>query len=183
MMVKYYESVEINHNLNLRYILDHPYKILIVGGSGSGQTNMLLNLIKSERSDIDKIYFYVKDPFESKYQLLIKKWEKVGIKELKHLKAYVGYNPTRKRKVLIVFDIMIADTEAKKIKSCNYWIVFKRKKIQHFTCFHVAIHIIKCLKLWDKKEIQQTASGLSSDVEFKDYMKLYKEYTDESFSF
>ena len=66
-MVKYYESVGINHNLNLRYILDHPYKILIVGGSGSGQTNMLLNLIKRERSDIGKIYFYVKDPFELKY--------------------------------------------------------------------------------------------------------------------
>ena len=39
------------------YIPDHPYRILIIGGSGSGKTNTLLNLIKEE-DDIDKIYFY-----------------------------------------------------------------------------------------------------------------------------
>ena len=45
-MMKYYdELVEIKHNPNWSYILDHPYKILIIGGSGSGKTNVLLNLI------------------------------------------------------------------------------------------------------------------------------------------
>ena len=57
-----------NHNLNWPYIPDHPYRILIIGGSGSGKTNVLLNLIKNQRPDIDKIYLYVKDPFELKYQ-------------------------------------------------------------------------------------------------------------------
>ena len=40
---------------------------ILIGGSGSGKTNVLLNLIKNQRPDTDKIYLYVKDPFESKY--------------------------------------------------------------------------------------------------------------------
>ena len=53
------------HNLKWPYIPDDPYRILIVGGSGSGKTNILLNLIISQ-SDIDKIYLYAKDPYEAK---------------------------------------------------------------------------------------------------------------------
>ena len=56
----YDQSVEINHNLNWSYILGHPYRILIIGGSGSGKTNVLLNIIKHQRPDIDKIYLYGK---------------------------------------------------------------------------------------------------------------------------
>ena len=59
------------HNLKLPYIPDHPYRILILGGSGSGETNVLLNF-RSNQSGIDKIYLYVKDPYEAKYQYLIK---------------------------------------------------------------------------------------------------------------
>ena len=51
------------HDKNWPYIPDHPYRILIIGGSGSGKTNLILNLI-----DIDTIYLYAKDPYESKYQ-------------------------------------------------------------------------------------------------------------------
>ena len=53
-----------NHDLNWPYIPDHPYKILTTGGSESTTTNMLLNLIKNQQPDIDKICLYVKDPFE-----------------------------------------------------------------------------------------------------------------------
>ena len=59
-----------NHNPNWPYIPDHPYRILIVGSSGSGKTNPLLNLI-NKQPDIDKIYLYAKDPYEKKYQFLI----------------------------------------------------------------------------------------------------------------
>ena len=94
-MMKYYDQlVEINHNPNWPYIPDHPYRILIIGGSGSGKTNPLLNLIKKQRPDIDKIYLYVKDPFESKYQLLINGREKVGIENLKNPKAFIDYSQT-----------------------------------------------------------------------------------------
>ena len=105
------------HNLNWPYIPDHPYRILIIGGSGTGKTNALLNLINNQQ-DIDKIYLYVKDPYEDKYQYLINKRESVGIRSIKieyfndmHkiYKNIGNYNPDKENKVLIVFDDMIAD--------------------------------------------------------------------------
>ena len=112
----------IEHNLKWPYIPDHPYRILIVGGSGSGKTNALLNLINNQ-PHIDKIYFYAKDPFEKKYQYLFNKREKVGLNNFNDLKAFMeysndmqdvyknieDYNSIKKRKILIVFDDMIAD--------------------------------------------------------------------------
>ena len=89
MLNNYDESVEINRNPNWLYILDHSYRILIMGGSGSDKINMLLNLIKYQRPDVDKIHLYVKDPFKSNYQLFINKREKVGIKKFKNAKAFI----------------------------------------------------------------------------------------------
>ena len=82
MMKNYDESIEINHSQNWSCIPDHPYRILIICGSGSGKTNVLLNLIKHQQPDLDKIYL-CEDPSESKYQLLINERKKVGIKETK----------------------------------------------------------------------------------------------------
>ena len=104
------------------YIPDHPYRILIIGSSWSGKTNTLLHLI-NEQKDIDKIYLYVKDLSEPKYEYLIKNGENAGIKHLNYSKAFIecsntiddvyesidNYNPSRKIKILIVFDDMIAD--------------------------------------------------------------------------
>ena len=59
-------------NSNQPYVPDHPYRILIIGGSGSGKINALLNLINNEL-DIDKINLYATDPYEEKYKHLIKK--------------------------------------------------------------------------------------------------------------
>ena len=70
------------HNKIWLYITDHSYRILIIGGSGSRKTKELLNLIK-EQDDIDKIYFYVKDLSELKYEVLIKKREDGGTKHFK----------------------------------------------------------------------------------------------------
>ena len=94
MMKNYIQSIEINNNPNWPYIPVHPYRILITGGSGLGKTNVLLNLIKHQRPDIDKIYLYARGPFESKYQLLINGREKVGIKTLKNPKAFIDYSQT-----------------------------------------------------------------------------------------
>ena len=118
----YTNENKIEHNSKCPYIPDHPYRILIVDGSGSGKTNALLNLINNQ-PDIDKIYLYAKDPYEVKYQYLIKKREKVGLNHFNDLKAFMeysnnmqdvyknieDYNPGKKRKILIVFDGMIAD--------------------------------------------------------------------------
>ena len=87
---------------------------------------MLLNLIKNQRPDNDKIYLCIKDPFESKYQLLINGREKGRTENLKNPKASIDYsetidnvyerledyNSTKNRRELIVFDDMVADTES-----------------------------------------------------------------------
>ena len=82
-----------------------------------------MNLIKNQQSDIDKIYLYVKDPFVSKYQLLMNGREKVGNKKLKNPKAWELIKYSR-------------------------WIVSKRQKLNISLVF---IHnlISKCLKLQD----------------------------------
>ena len=81
-----------------------------------------MNLINSQ-PDIDKIYLYAKDPYEARYQYLINKRERVGLDHFNDLKAFMeysddildvyenieDYNPGKKRKVLIVFDDMVAD--------------------------------------------------------------------------
>ena len=60
------------HNRKWPKIPDHPYRILIIRGSGSGKTNALLNLINN-KLDIDIIYLYTKGSYEEKYQFLINK--------------------------------------------------------------------------------------------------------------
>ena len=79
MMRHYNESVEIICNKTWTYILDHPYRILIISGWGSDKTNVLLNLIKHKKPDSDKIYcersWKVEEPFKSKYQQLINRRE------------------------------------------------------------------------------------------------------------
>ena len=79
------------HNQKWSYILDHPYRILIIGGSGSGKTHALLNLINS-LLDIDKIDLYAKDPYEAKYQFLINKRESTGLKHFNDPKAFTEYS-------------------------------------------------------------------------------------------
>ena len=112
----------IENNSKWPYIPDYPYRILIIGGSGSGKTNALLNLINNQ-PDNDKIYLYAKDPYENKYQYLINKRENVGLNHFNDPKAFMeysndmqdvyknieDYNAIKKRKVLIISDDMIAD--------------------------------------------------------------------------
>ena len=81
------------HNGKWPYIPDNPYRILIIGGSGSGKTNALFNLI-NEQKDIDKIYLYAKDLSESKYEYLIKNRENAGIKHLNDSKAFIDCSNT-----------------------------------------------------------------------------------------
>ena len=122
----------IEHNLKWPYITDHPYRILIIGGSGSGKTNALLNLINNQHSDnqtinrhqtLIKYICMQRIHMKKKYQYLINKREKVGLNHFDDPKTFIeysndmhdvyknieDYNPIKKRKVLIIFDDMIAD--------------------------------------------------------------------------
>ena len=79
------------HDKNRPYIPDHPCRILIIGGSGSGKTNVLFYLIENQ-PDTDKIYLYAKNPYEAKYQYLINKREVVGLDHFNDPKTYIEYS-------------------------------------------------------------------------------------------
>ena len=115
-------KIELNIIKNWPYIPDRPYRILIIGVSGSGKTNVLWKIIENQL-DIDKIYLYAKDLYEAKYQYLINKRESVLMNNFNDPKAFIEYsndmhnvykninyyNPSKENKILLVFDDMIAD--------------------------------------------------------------------------
>ena len=86
----YTNENKLKHNPDWPYIPDHPYRILIIGGSGSGKTNALFNLINN-LADIDKIYLYAKDLYEPKYQFLINERESTGLRHFNDPKAFIEY--------------------------------------------------------------------------------------------
>ena len=69
-----------------------PYRMLIIGPSGKDKNNVILNLIQQDNNIIDKIYFYAKDLEEQKYQLLTKKREEAGIKNLNDFSAFIEHS-------------------------------------------------------------------------------------------
>ena len=206
---EYTNENKIEHNSKWPYIPDHPYRILIIGGSGSGTRNALLNLINNE-PDIDKTYLYANDPYEAKYQYLINKREKVGLDHFDDPKAFIeysndmqdvyknigDYNPRKNRKVLIVFDDRIADTiNNKKLDSIvnelfirgreiNISIVFITQsyfKVPRVVRLNTTHFFI--MNIPNKREVQQIASHQSSDIDFKVFMNIFKKYTAEPYSF
>ena len=199
----------VEHNLKWPYIPDHPYRILIIGGSGSGKTNALLNLINNQ-SDIDKIYLYAKNPYEKKYQYLINKREKVGLNHFNDPKAFMEYSndmqdvykniedyiPIKKRKVLIVFDDMIADMiNNNKLNPIVTELFIRRRKLNISIVFITQSYFkvpkdvrlnsthFFIMKIPNKRELQQIALNHSSDIDFKDFMNIYKKCTTEPYSF
>ena len=158
-----------------------------------------MNLINNQR-DIDKIYLYAKDPYEAKCQYLINKCEKVGLEHFKDPKAFIEYSndmqdvykilkiiiQERNVKILIVFDDMIADINNKKLnpvvtelfitgRKLNISIVFISQsyfpvpKDVKLNSTHFFI-----MKIPNKIELQQIALNHSSDIDFKDFTKIYK---------
>ena len=188
------------HNEKWPYIPDHPYRILIIGGSGSGKTNTLLNLI-NEQHDIDKIYLYARDLNKPKYKILIKKRKDAGIKHLNDPNAFIecsntmddvyenihDYNSSRKRKILIVFDDMIASIMTNKrfqaiIK--KLFIICRKLSISlvfitqsYFTVpkdvrLNSTLYLI--MKINNKRESQNIVINHSADIDYGDFMKIYR---------
>ena len=79
------------YDANWPCIPDHLYRILIIGDSGSGKTNALLNLINNQPG-IYKIYLCAKDPYGVKHQYLINRHEIIGLKNYDDLKAFIEYS-------------------------------------------------------------------------------------------
>ena len=94
-MINFYDVTGENikeHNPNWAQIsLYHPYRILVIGNSGSGKTNALPNLI-SHQPNINKIYLHAQKPYEAKYHLVISRCESVGLKQCNDLETFTGYS-------------------------------------------------------------------------------------------
>ena len=189
-----------------------PYKMLIIGPSGSGETNALLNLIQKQNNNnpIDKIYLYAKDLSKLKYHFLIEKRENAGIKNYNDPTAFIeysntmddvfcnidDYNPKRKKKNLIVFDDMIADiTTNKKFQAIIKELFIRCRKLHISLVFITqsyfsvpqearlnSTHYL-IMKINNRKDLQQIAIDHSADINYKDFLKIYRNCTNEPYSF
>ena len=189
----YTETKKPEYNFKWPYIPDHPHRVLIVGGSGSGKTNTLMNMLKYQR-DISKIFLYVKDPTEDKYNFLIKQQERVGQKFLGDPKAFIewskniddvyhnidDYKPSKKRKITVVLDDMITEKLPPRVtelfsrgRKLGISVVFItqsyfRKDIR-LNCMHYFL-----MGIPNKKELQQISYNHSAEMDFQDFKELYK---------
>ena len=187
------------HNPNWPHTRDKPYRILIIGDSGSGKTNILLNLIENQ-PDSDKIYLYAKDPYEAKYQYLINKRESVGINHFNDPKAFIeysndmhdvyknidDYNPDKENKILIVFDDMIADMiNNKKLNSIVTELLIRGRKLNISLVFITQSYFkfpkdvilnttyFFIAKIPNKRELQQIViTNHSSDIKTEDFINI-----------
>ena len=189
---------------------DHnwPFRMLIIGPSGSGKTNTLLHLINNFHP-IDKIYLYAKDTDEKKYQYLINKREQAGMKNLNDAHAFIqyssdmndvldhiNYNKNRDKKVLIIFDDMIADImRSEKFKAIVKELFIRCRKLNISIVFITqsyfrtpkdarlnSTHYI-LMKIGNKKELKSIAEENSGHLDFKDFLKIYSYCTKEPYSF
>ena len=187
------------HYPNCLQIPDYPYRILIIGGSESGKTNSLLNVIR-HKPDINKSYLYAKNPYEVKYQLLINKGESTGFKHFNDSKAFIEYlndmddiyknieeyNPNKKREILIVFDDMIADMLSnKKLNPIVTELFIRDRKLSISVVFITQSYYAVPKNIWqnskhyfilkipNKQELQQITFNDSSDIDFRTFMNLY----------
>ena len=183
--------------------------MLIIRPSGSGKTNTLLHLINN-LNPIDKIYLYTKDLSEPKYEYLINKREQAGIKNLNDPHAFIeysndmddvlddidNYNKNRDKKVLTVFDDMIADIKYnKKFKQIIKELFYRARKINISFVFIMqsyfralkdarlnSTHYI-LMKIGNKKELKSITEEKSGHLDYKDFLKMYNYCTREPYSF
>ena len=176
---------------------------LIIGPSGSGKTNYLLNSIQKDSNIIDKIYLYANDLEEPKYQFLIKKRKK---KDAAAFIEYLNtmddiyddiehYNEKRKRKVLTVFDYMISHAMSnKKAQQVLKELFIRCRKLNISLCFLTQSYFsvpkdvrLNCthyviFKLNNKRELKNTAINHWADIDYKDFVKIYRNCTKEPYN-
>ena len=147
---------------------------------------------------IDKIYLYAKDLHEPKYEYLINKREQAGIKNLNDPHAFIeylddmndvlddinNYDKNRDKKVLIVFDDMIADIEYnKKFKRIIKELFYRARKIKVSKDARLnSTHYI-LMKIGNKKELKSIAEEKSGHLDYKDFLEMYNYCIKEPYSF
>ena len=203
------DSIVSNENTSSSKDKNWPFRMLIIGPSRSGKTKTLLHLINNLHP-IDKIYLSAKDIHEPKYEYLINKREQAGIKNLNDPNAFIeysddmndvlddtnDYNKNKDKKVLIVFDDMIADIEYNKnfkriikelfyrARKTNVSIVFITQS--YFMALKDArlnsTHYI-LIRIGNKKELKRITEEKSGHLDYKDFFKMYNYCTKDPYSF
>ena len=183
---------------------------MIVGPSGLGKTNCLLNSIQKDKNIIDKIYLYAKDLEEPKYQLLINEREKAGVNFNNASRPFIeysnsmddifsqieDYNKKRKRKVLMIFDDVISHVMSdKKALQILKDLFIRCRKLNISLCFLTQSYFsvtkdvrLNCthyilVKLNNERELQNIAINHSVDIDYKDFIKIYRDCTKELYNF
>ena len=186
-----------SHNSKSPCISDHPYRVLIARGSGSGNPNALLTLINNQ-PDIDEIYLYARDPYETTYQFLIYKREtfilSVSIQMICKMFSRILMNTTQIKNVS--FDDTIADMINKKKLNSIVTEQFIRGRKLNISLVFITQSYFKVpkdvrlnsthffiMKIPNKRVLQQIALNHSSDIISKDFIKIYKKCTAEQYSF
>ena len=203
------DNIVSNRNTSSSEDNNWPFRMLIIGPSKSGKTNTLLHLINNLHP-IDKIYLYAKDIHEPKYEYLINKREKAGIKDLNDTDAFIEYsedmddvlddinhyNKIRDKKILIVSDDMIVDIDYNKnFKRIIKELFYRARKINVSIVFITqsyfralkdaklnSTHYI-LMKIGNKKELKRIAEAKSGHLDYKDFIKMYNYCTEEPYSF
>ena len=203
------DSIVSNKNTSSSEDNNWPFRMLIIGPSGSGKTNTLLHLINNLHP-IDKIYLYAKDMHEPKYEYLINKREQAGMKNLNDPNAFIeysddindvlddinDYNKNRDKKVLIVFDDMIADIECNKNSKRIIKELFYRARKINVSIVFITQSYFRALKdarlnsthyilmrIGNTKELKRIAEEKSGHLGYKDVFKMYNYCTKDPYSF
>ena len=167
-----------------------------------------MNLINNQ-PDTDKIYLYAKDPYEAKYQFLINKRESTGLNHFNDPKAFIEYsndmqdvyknideyNVDKECKILIVFDMIPDMINSNKLNLIVTELFIRGRKLNISLVFITqsyfkvpkgvklnSTHFL-IMKIQNKRELRQIGLNHSSDISSKDFIKIYKKYTAEQYSF
>ena len=174
--------------------------------SGSSRENTTNRRILN----IDKMYLYAKDLYEAKYQFLINKRESTGLKHFNDPKAFIEYsndmqdvyenigeyNIDKEHKILIVFDDMIADMiNNKNLNPIVTELFIRGRKLNIYLVFitqsyfkvpkdvRLNTNLFFITKIPNKRKLQQIALNHLSDINIKDFIKIYKKCTAEPYLF
>ena len=170
----------------------------------------MLNLINEKKAIEQNLFVCKRFRRASKYEHLIKNRENAGIKHLNDLKAFIEYsntmndvhenidlyNPNRRRKILIVFGDMIADIMTNKTFQSiikELFIRCRKINISHVVITQSYFSVPKnvrlnsmhylIIKINNKRELQNIAINHFADIDYKDFIKIYRECTKEPYDF
>jgi len=202
-MINYYEKIKnvnkiYNPNYN-KHKIKIPFRMLIIGSSGSGKTNTILNLLKEMNGTFSSIDIYTRQPDEPLYKHLLEVYKKnhtIGEEEslnihegIMDLKPLNEYDETKNH--LVIFDDMILEKNLKQV--AEYYIRCRKKGVsviflsqsyylndQNWKIIRRQANYIIIKKINSVKELMAIIKDYSLDVSKEEFLKMYEDITKEN---